>query len=139
MRQQPGETGDRAQDREILRLALPAFGALAAEPLYVLADTAIVGHLGTRPLGGLGVSAAVLLAVFGVFNFLIVVTHLPEVVDYALYHHWFHFWVHAALVASALMIIRKIFPEGIRVPPVSPYLRSGYAPGQKRRHCENGW
>src|SRR5205085_1267102 len=35
-------------DREILRLALPALGALAAEPLYVLADTAIVGHLG-RP------------------------------------------------------------------------------------------
>ena len=43
-------------DREIVRLALPAFGALAAEPLYVLADTAIVGHLGTRPLGGLGVA-----------------------------------------------------------------------------------
>ena len=35
-------------DREILRLALPALGALAAEPLYVLVDTAIVGHLG-RP------------------------------------------------------------------------------------------
>ncbi len=57
-------------DREILRLALPAFGALAAEPLYVLADTAIVGHLGTRPLGGLGVAGAVLTAVFGIFNFL---------------------------------------------------------------------
>jgi len=35
-------------DREILRLAIPALGALAAEPLYVLVDTAIVGHLG-RP------------------------------------------------------------------------------------------
>jgi putative MATE family efflux protein len=57
-------------DREIFRLALPAFGALAAEPLYVLADTAIVGHLGTRPLGGLGVAGAVLTAVFGIFNFL---------------------------------------------------------------------
>ena len=34
-------------DREILRLALPALGALAAEPLYLLVDTAIVGHLGT--------------------------------------------------------------------------------------------
>ena len=40
-------------DREIWRLALPAFGALAAEPLYVLVDTAIVGQLGTRPLAGL--------------------------------------------------------------------------------------
>lgn len=70
MRQLRHDAERRAQDREILRLALPAFGALAAEPLYVLADTAIVGHLGTRPLGGLGVAAAVLLAVFGVFNFL---------------------------------------------------------------------
>ncbi|MDQ1379537.1 MAG: hypothetical protein QOJ71_256 [Actinomycetota bacterium] len=57
-------------DREILRLAIPAFGALAAEPLYVLADTAIVGHLGTRPLGGLGVAGAILSVAFGVFNFL---------------------------------------------------------------------
>ena len=59
-----------AHDREILRLASPAFGALAAEPLYVLADTAIVGHLGTRPLGGLGVAGAVLSVAFGIFNFL---------------------------------------------------------------------
>ena len=59
-----------ARDREILRLAVPAFGALVAEPLYVLADTAIVGHLGTHQLGGLGVAGAVLTATFGVFNFL---------------------------------------------------------------------
>jgi putative MATE family efflux protein len=57
-------------DREILRLAVPAFGALAAEPLYVLADTAIVGRLGTHPLGGLAVASTVLIAAFGVFNFL---------------------------------------------------------------------
>jgi putative MATE family efflux protein len=65
----PG-SDDRRRDREILRLAVPAFFALAAEPLYVLADTAIVGRLGTRPLAGLGVAAAVLIATFGVFNFL---------------------------------------------------------------------
>jgi putative MATE family efflux protein len=58
------------RDREILRLAIPALGALVAEPLYVLADTAIIGHLGTRQLGGLGVAGTVLTAVFGVFNFL---------------------------------------------------------------------
>ena len=57
-------------DKEILRLALPAFGALAAEPLYVLADTAIVGRLGTRPLAGLAVAGSVLTAAFAVFNFL---------------------------------------------------------------------
>jgi putative MATE family efflux protein len=57
-------------DREIWRLALPAFGALAAEPLYVLVDTAIVGQLGTRPLAGLAIAGAVITAVFGLFNFL---------------------------------------------------------------------
>jgi Na+-driven multidrug efflux pump len=40
------------RDGEILALALPALGALIAEPLYVLGDTAIVGHLGTVPLAG---------------------------------------------------------------------------------------
>jgi MATE family, multidrug efflux pump len=57
-------------DTEIVRLALPAFGALIAEPLYLLADTAIVGHLGTRPLGGIAIAAVVLTATFGIFNFL---------------------------------------------------------------------
>ena len=57
-------------DREILRLALPALGALAAEPLYVLADTAIVGRLGVRPLAGLAVAGIVLTEAFAVFNFL---------------------------------------------------------------------
>jgi putative MATE family efflux protein len=57
-------------DHEIFALAIPAFGALAAEPLYVLVDTAIIGHLGKRPLAGLAVSGIVLTAVFGIFNFL---------------------------------------------------------------------
>src|SRR3954451_6534317 len=47
-------------DPEILRLALPAFGALVAEPLFLLTDSAIVGHLGTVPLGALGVAGQVL-------------------------------------------------------------------------------
>src|SRR5687768_14369199 len=63
-------TARSVHDREILRLALPAFGSLAAEPLYVLADTAIVGRLGTRPLAGLAVAGIVLTAAYGVFNFL---------------------------------------------------------------------
>ena len=57
-------------DREIVRLALPAFGALAAEPLYILVDTAIVGHLGTNPLAGLAVAGTVLTVSFAIFNFL---------------------------------------------------------------------
>jgi putative MATE family efflux protein len=50
----------RAQDREILRLAVPAFLALVAEPLFLLSDSAIVGHLGTPELAALGIAAAVL-------------------------------------------------------------------------------
>jgi putative MATE family efflux protein len=57
-------------DREILRLALPALGALAAEPLYVLVDTAIVGHLGRSQLAALGLAGAVLSSAFTIFNFL---------------------------------------------------------------------
>jgi putative MATE family efflux protein len=60
----------RAHDREILRLALPALGALAAEPLYILVDTAIVGHLGTRELAALALAATVLTAVVTLCNFL---------------------------------------------------------------------
>jgi putative MATE family efflux protein len=57
-------------DREIVRLAVPAFFALIAEPLYLLADTAIVGHLGTSKFAGFAVAGAVLTAAFGIFNFL---------------------------------------------------------------------
>lgn len=57
-------------DREILRLAVPAFGALIAEPMFLLADTAIVGRLGTRPLGGLGVAGQALNTVVNLCVFL---------------------------------------------------------------------
>jgi putative MATE family efflux protein len=57
-------------DREILRLALPALGALAAEPLYLLVDTAIVGHLGRAQLAALGIASVLLGSLFAVFNFL---------------------------------------------------------------------
>jgi putative MATE family efflux protein len=56
-------------DRQILRYAVPALGALAAEPLYVLVDTAVVGHLGRSQLAALGLAATVL-SVLGMFNFL---------------------------------------------------------------------
>ena len=49
---------------------MPALGALAAEPLYLLVDTAIVGHLGRHQLAALGVAATVLSGLFGIFNFL---------------------------------------------------------------------
>lgn len=57
-------------DREIFRLALPALGALAAEPLFLLVDTAVVGHLGRPELAALGIAFAILGGVFAIFNFL---------------------------------------------------------------------
>lgn len=59
-----------AYDREILRLAVPALGALAAEPLYLLVDTAIVGHLGTPQLAALALAGALLGALATLCNFL---------------------------------------------------------------------
>jgi putative MATE family efflux protein len=59
-----------AHDREILRLAVPAFGALVAEPLFLLADSAIVGHLGTPQLAGLGVAGSLLATAVSVCVFL---------------------------------------------------------------------
>ncbi|MEU5685281.1 MATE family efflux transporter [Streptomyces venezuelae] len=60
----------RRHDREIIALAVPAFGALVAEPLFVLADSAIVGHLGTAQLAGLGVASALLTTAVSIFVFL---------------------------------------------------------------------
>ena len=57
-------------DRDIVRLAVPALGALAAEPLYLLADTAMVGHLGTDELAALAIAATLLAGTFTLFNFL---------------------------------------------------------------------
>ncbi len=55
----------RRQDREILRLAVPAFLALVAEPLFLLSDAAIVGHLGTPELAGLGIAGAIVQTAVG--------------------------------------------------------------------------
>lgn len=60
----------RDVDRQILRVAIPAFFALITEPLMLLADTAIIGHLGTPELGGLAAASVVLGTVVGLCIFL---------------------------------------------------------------------
>lgn len=57
-------------NRQILALAVPAFGALIAEPLLVLADSAIVGHLGSLQLAGLTLGSTVAHTVVGLMIFL---------------------------------------------------------------------
>lgn len=63
-------TERRVLDRQIARLAVPALGALIAEPLFLLTDTALVGHLGAVPLAALGIAGAVLQTVVGLLVFL---------------------------------------------------------------------
>ena len=62
--------GTRTLDRRILALALPTFATLVSEPLLLLADSAIVGHLGTEQLAALGLSANVLGVLTGLSIFL---------------------------------------------------------------------
>jgi putative MATE family efflux protein len=59
-----------APSRSVLSLAAPALVVLAAEPLYLLVDTAVVGHLGTVPLGGLAVGGGLLAWAAALLNFL---------------------------------------------------------------------
>jgi putative MATE family efflux protein len=66
-----GEPGaGQVTGRQILALALPALGALLAEPLFVLADSAIVGHLGPGQLAGLGTAGSALNTLVNVCIFL---------------------------------------------------------------------
>lgn len=57
-------------DRSILALAVPALGALVAEPVFVLVDSALVGHLGTSELAGLTLASTLLVTAVGLFVFL---------------------------------------------------------------------
>lgn len=62
-------TAETVQARSLIALAASAFVVLAAEPLYLLVDTAVVGHLGSQQLAGLGIGAALmaLLTIVGTF------------------------------------------------------------------------
>jgi len=97
---------------------------LVAPPLLL---AGVPGWLWEAILGGrriLPVARIVLrpLVTFGVFNALVVITHLPPVVDLALREHSFHFVVHAALVSSALMMWWPIIGDIPQLPKLSyPY------------------
>jgi MATE family multidrug resistance protein len=66
----PPNDSRRGLDREILGLALPALGALAADPLVSIVDTIFVGRLGVVPLAALGINASIFSMAFVLFNFL---------------------------------------------------------------------
>ncbi|WP_022868890.1 MATE family efflux transporter [Schaalia vaccimaxillae] len=66
----PVPTDKSALRKQILALAIPALGALIAEPLFTFIDSAMVGHLGTAQLAGLGLASTVLNTIVGIFIFL---------------------------------------------------------------------
>ncbi|MFE4826114.1 MATE family efflux transporter [Streptomyces sp. NPDC056672] len=103
----------RRHDREILALAVPAFGALVAEPLFVMVDSAIVGHLGTPQLAGLGIAAALLTTAVSVFVFLAYATtaavarrvgagDLPGAIRQGMDGIWLALLLGAAVIAATL-------------------------------------
>ncbi|MDX3576509.1 MATE family efflux transporter [Streptomyces sp. FL07-04A] len=109
----PAEAPRRRHDREILALAVPAFGALVAEPLFVMADSAIVGHLGTAQLAGLGIASALLTTAVSVFVFLAYATtaavarrvgsgDLPAAIRQGMDGIWLAFALGAAVIIAVL-------------------------------------
>lgn len=114
MTQAPASTRSTARrhDREIVALAVPAFGALVAEPLFVMVDSAIVGHLGTPQLAGLGVAAALLTSAVNIFVFLAYATtaavarrvgagDLPGAIRQGMDGIWLALLLGAAVIAAA--------------------------------------
>lgn len=125
-------------DREIGRLALPAFGALVAEPLYVLSDTAIVGHLGTAQLAGLAVAAAILVTGYSIFIFLAYGTTAAvarligagderEAAHQAVQSIWLAFGISCVLVPGGLLsagpLVRWFGASGDAAGYAATYLR----------------
>ncbi|MBK3532635.1 MATE family efflux transporter [Streptomyces sp. MBT67] len=107
------KNGRRRHDREIIALAVPAFGALVAEPLFVMVDSAVVGHLGTPQLAGLGIAAALLMTAVSIFVFLAYATtaavarrvgagDLPAAIRQGMDGIWLALLLGAAVVALAI-------------------------------------
>ncbi|MFE2064186.1 MATE family efflux transporter [Streptomyces sp. NPDC059467] len=128
----------RRHDREIVALAVPAFGALVAEPLFVLADSAIVGHLGTAQLAGLGVASALLTTAVSVFVFLAYATtaavarrvgagDLPAAIRQGMDGIWLALLLGAAVIAVVLPLapgIVDVFGASTTAAPyATTYLR----------------
>lgn len=97
---------------------------MVAPPLLLAGMPSWLWQAVLTPPGVLRVARVVLnpIVTFGVFNFVLVLTHLPPVMNYALLHHWFHFAVHVVLVTTALMMWWPIMSNVPELPPLTyPY------------------
>ncbi|MFF8367585.1 MATE family efflux transporter [Streptomyces lydicus] len=140
MTQAPATTRrtDRRHDREIIALALPAFGALVAEPLFVMVDSAVIGHLGTSQLAGLGVAAGLLTTAVSVFVFLAYATtaavarrvgagDLPAAIRQGMDGIWLALLLGAAVIAAVLptapWLVEAFGASATAAPHATTYLR----------------
>lgn len=134
----PPRATRRQHDREIVALAVPAFGALVAEPLFVMADSAIVGHLGTAQLAGLGVASALLMTAVSVFVFLAYATtaavarrvgagDIPAAIRQGMDGIWLALLLGAAVIAAALptapALVELFGASDTAAPYATTYLR----------------
>jgi putative MATE family efflux protein len=128
----------RQHDREIVALAVPAFGALVAEPLFVMVDSAIVGHLGTAQLAGLGVASALLMTAVSVFVFLAHATtaavarrvgagDLPAAIRQGMDGIWLALLLGAAVISAVLptapALVELFGASDTAAPYATTYLR----------------
>ncbi|MCX5362291.1 MATE family efflux transporter [Streptomyces sp. NBC_00124] len=128
----------RQHDREIVALAVPAFGALVAEPLFVMVDSAIVGHLGTAQLAGLGVASALLMTGVNIFVFLAYATtaavarrvgadDLPAAIRQGMDGIWLALLLGASVVAVVLptapALVELFGASDTAAPYATTYLR----------------
>ncbi|MBI2723439.1 MAG: cytochrome c oxidase assembly protein [Chloroflexi bacterium] len=101
---------------------------LVAAPLLLAGIPAWMWQALFRVKGVLPVARVVThpIFAFSVFNGVLVLTHLPVSVNYSLYHHWFHFLVHTALVLSAVAMWWAVLSEVPELPALSAPLKMGY-------------
>ncbi|MEU9499192.1 MATE family efflux transporter [Streptomyces sp. NPDC048196] len=128
----------RRHDREIIALAVPAFGSLVAEPLFVMVDSAVIGHLGTSQLAGLGIAAGLLTTAVSVFVFLAYATtaavarrvgagDLPAAIRQGMDGIWLALLLGAAVIAAVLptapWLVEAFGASGTAAPYATTYLR----------------
>lgn len=101
---------------------------LIAAPLLLAGVPVWLWQALLRPRGVLPVARVLThpVVAFTVFNAVTVFSHLPTFVDYALYHHWFHFVVHAALVGTAMLMWWPVLSDVPELPHLSAPLQMAY-------------
>ncbi len=101
---------------------------LVAAPLLLTGVPVWIWQAVLRRQGVLPVARVLVhpVVAFTVFNGVTVLSHMPTVVNYALYHHWFHFVVHAGLVGTALMMWWPVLSSVPELPHLSAPLQMAY-------------